>query len=59
MNKLTKVSDSFTVNRYDNGWMFEVNGRNEKDEWRCAKIVCNTEEELLALIKQYNKLDLE
>jgi len=30
LNKLTKVNDSFTVNRYDNGWMVEVSGRDKK-----------------------------
>jgi hypothetical protein len=54
LNKLAKVNDSFTVNRYDNGWMVEVGGRNKKDDWATAKVLCNTEEELIALIKEYN-----
>ena len=59
LNKLTKVNDSFTVNRYDNGWMVEVSGRDKKEDWKNAKILCNTEEELIQLIKEYNSMDLE
>ena len=56
--KLTKVNDNFTVNRYDNGWMVEVGGRNKKDDWVTAKVMCNTEEELVAIIKEYNAMEL-
>jgi hypothetical protein len=54
LSKLTKVNDNFTVHRYDNGWMIEVGGRNKADDWVAAKILCNTEEELITLIKEYN-----
>lgn len=59
LNKLAKVNDSITVNRYDNGWMVEVGGRDEDSDWKNCKILCNTEEELLALIKEYNLMDVE
>jgi len=59
LNKLTKVNDSFSVNRYDNGWMVEVGGRDKKNDWKNCKILCNSEEELLSLIKEYNSMDLE
>ena len=59
LTKLVKVSDSFTVNRYDNGWMVEVNGRNKKEDWTSSKILCNTEEELFSLIKEYNSQELD
>ena len=54
LTKLAKVSESITINRYDNGWMVEVGGRNKKEDWATAKTLCNTEEELIALIKEYN-----
>jgi hypothetical protein len=57
--KLTKVSESITVNRYDNGWMVEIGGRNKKEEWATAKTLCNTEEELIALIKEYNTMEID
>jgi hypothetical protein len=59
LGKLTKVSENITINRYDNGWMVEVGGRNKKEDWASAKILCNTEEELVALIKEYNTMDLD
>jgi len=58
LNKLAKVNDSFTVNRYDNGWMVEVGGRNKKDDWANTKVLCNTEAELVDLIKEYNSMDV-
>jgi hypothetical protein len=59
LTKLAKVNDSITLNRYDNGWMVEVGGRDEESDWKNAKILCNTEEELIALIKEYNTMDVE
>ena len=59
LNKLAKVNDSFSVNRYDNGWMVEVSGRDKKEDWKTMKVVCNTEEELIQLIKEYNTMDVE
>ena len=32
-DKLIKVNESFTINMYDNGYMIEVNGRDDDDEW--------------------------
>lgn len=58
LSKLTKVNDSFTVNRYDNGWMIEVAGRNKSDDWVSAKIMCATEEELIEIIKEYNGMEV-
>jgi hypothetical protein len=57
--KLAKVNESITVNRYDNGWMIDIGGRDKKEDWKNAKILCNTEEELIALIKEYNSMDLD
>lgn len=59
LTKLAKVNDSFTVNRYDNGFMIEISGRDKKEEWKNAKIMCASEEELIALIKEYNSMDVD
>lgn len=40
-DKLAKVNDSVTVNIYDNGFMVEVSGRDEDEEWSQVKIVCS------------------
>jgi hypothetical protein len=53
-NKLIKVDTSFTVNKYDNGYVFEVSGKNNTDDWANAKIICNTLEEVISLIKEYD-----
>ena len=57
--KLVKVNESIAINRYDNGWMVEIGGRDKKEDWKNCKILCNTEEELINLIKEYNTMDLE
>lgn len=57
--KLSKVNDSITINRYDNGFMVEVGGRDSDDEWATAKVLCNTEDDLVALIKEYNTMKLD
>ncbi len=57
--KLGKVGENITINRYDNAWMVEIGGRNKTDSWANSKIVCNTEEELVALIKEYNSMELD
>ena len=59
LDKLSKVNDSITVNRYDNGWMVEVGGRDKKEDWATAKVMCATEEELFALIKEYNTKEID
>ena len=55
-DKLAKVTDSFSVNMYDNGYMFEISGRNEDEDWTTAKIVCNNIDELVALIKEASSM---
>ena len=56
LTKLTKVNDSFTVNRYDNGWMLEIGGADKKGDWQTTKTMCNTEAEVIDLIKEYNSI---
>lgn len=52
LKKLSKVSDSFTINRYDNGFMVEVAGRNSENDWKTAKVMCATEADLFEVIKE-------
>jgi hypothetical protein len=59
LSKLVKVNESITINRYDNGWMVEIGGRNKKEDWANTKTLCNTEDELIALIKVYNTMELD
>ena len=57
--KLNKVNDCYTINRYDNGFMVEVSGRDFENDYKTSKVLCNTEEDLLAVIKQINTLELD
>jgi hypothetical protein len=49
-DKLKKCSDSLTVNMYDNGYMVEVSGRDSQDDWKSAKIMCQTLDQVNAVI---------
>jgi hypothetical protein len=59
LDKLAKVSESITLNRYDNGWMIEVSGRDEESDWKNVKTICNNEEELVAIVKEWNSKNLD
>lgn len=59
LEKLNKVNESFTVNRYDNGFMIEVGGRNSENDWKTSKILCTTEEELFAVIKEALAMEMD
>lgn len=59
LNKISSVSEQITLNRYDNGWMVEVNGQDKEAQgWRTVKIICNTEQELLAIVKEWNTMEV-
>lgn len=59
LDKLAKVNESITLNRYDNGWMIEIGGRDKKEDWKNTKTMCNTEDEVIAVIKEWNTKDLD
>ena len=56
-DKLAKCGDSLTVNLYDNGYMVEVSGRNESDDWKSAKILCKNLDEVNAVIKEASEME--
>ena len=58
-DKLIKVNESLTVNRYDNGFMVEVGGRNKKGDYITSKIICNTMDEVLLIVKEAGEMDLD
>ena len=59
LGKLAKVNESITINRYDNGYMVEVGGRDDDSEWKTAKILCNTEDDMLAVVQEWTTMDLD
>ena len=58
-DKLIKINESYTVYRYDNGFMVEAGGRNKKGDYVNAKILCNTLDEVLILAKEAGEMDLD
>jgi hypothetical protein len=59
LTKLAKVNESITINRYDNGFMVEVGGRDDESEWKTAKILCTTEDDMLAVVQEWTTMDLD
>ena len=51
-DKLAKINESFTINIYDNGYMIEVGGRDSNDDWKTAKILVATDDELVSLVRE-------
>ena len=59
LKKLVKVNESFTINRYDNGFMVEVGGRNKDDDWITVKIILTSMQEVHAIIDAITQLPKE
>ena len=51
-DKITKCNDSLTVNMYDNGFMVEVSGQDSDNDWKSAKIMCQTLDQVYAVIAE-------
>jgi hypothetical protein len=51
-DKLAKCNDNLTVNFYDNGFMVEVSGNDSNSDWKSAKIMCQTLDEVYAVIAE-------
>lgn len=58
-DKLAKVNESFTVNRYDNGYMIEVSGRTKDEDYKTTKILVKTAEELIELVKEAVTMEID
>ena len=52
IDKLAKCNDSLTVNMYDNGYMVEVSGNDSENDWKTAKIMCQTLDQVYAVITE-------
>ena len=59
LTKLSKVNESITINRYDNGFMVEVSGRDSESDWKTAKVLCSTSEEMIAVIQEWNTMEID
>ena len=59
LSKLAKVNESITINRYDNGFMVEVGGRDDENDWKTAKVLCATEADMMAVVQEWISMDLD
>jgi hypothetical protein len=59
LNKLVKVGESLNVYRYDNGFMVEVSGRDSGADYKTAKILCATDEEMVEVIKEWTSMEMD
>jgi len=55
-DKITKVNESFTISMYDNGYMVEVGGRDDEGEWKTSKMICNTLDEVIDIVRQVDAM---
>ena len=56
-DKLAKVNESFTVNMYDNGFMFEISGRDKSGDYKTVKIMVNELAQLAALVQEATEME--
>ena len=56
-DKLVKVNENFSINMYDNGYMIEVGGRDDEDNWKTSKIIVDTVDELLVLVREATEIE--
>ena len=54
--KWKKVDESYTINKYDNGYMIEVSGRDENDDWATTKIIALSFDEVIEIIEDVDTL---
>ena len=59
LSKLSKVNESITINRYDNGFMVEVSGRDNESDWKTAKVLCSSEAEMMAVIQEWTTMEID
>jgi len=52
------VSESVTLNRYENGWMVEVSGNDHNDDWQNKKFIFSDLKTVLTFIEEYSKIKL-
>ena len=56
-DKLKLVNESYSINMYDNGFMLEIGGKDQNDDWKNAKILVSTIDELIALVREAAEME--
>lgn len=57
VDKISKIGDNISITLVDNGFVFEVSGRDAADNWKTLKVVCTSRSELDSLIDEALELD--
>ena len=56
-DKLMKVDETVTIQMYDNGYLFEISGRDHDDDWANVKILCNSMDDINRLLKEASSIE--
>jgi hypothetical protein len=56
-DKLAKVDEDMSIRMYDNGFLFEISGRDDNDDWTSVKILCNDLNQVTALITEATQME--
>ena len=51
-DKLTKVSNSYEVSIFDNGYTVTISGRDAEGDWKNSRVLCGTLEDLIDVVKE-------
>ena len=57
-DKLESINDSVIINRYDNGYMVDVSGRDSNDDYKNARICVSTIEEVNSLVTEFASMKI-
>jgi len=55
-DKLAKVNENYNVYMYDNGCMFEISGKDSEGDWKTARIMCATIDQLVELVREADSM---
>jgi hypothetical protein len=59
LEKFKTVNDSFEITLCENGYIVNISGRTDTDDWVNKKIVCTTLEDLFDLITDIDLMDTQ
>ena len=58
IDNMKSVDECMTIHRYSNGYMVEVSGRNEEDDYENVKLLCNSLDDVKLLVEEYAGMKL-
>ncbi len=58
ISELKEISESITYYRYSNGYMVELDGRDQEDDYKTIKLICSTLDEVFSILREVDKLEL-